>query len=174
MDNTTQTAVKLNGAQQAFKKKMMNALAFNTFTLTQVPLGYLAGMRMKKLEADSCETTMPFTWLNKNPFKSIYFAAQSMAAELSTAAICMLAVQGYSPSVAFIIVDLQATFPKKATGKVTFTCVDGDKIFEAVRKAIETGEAATVKAKTVGKMKDGTIVSEFYFTWSFKQRSKKK
>ncbi|MEQ9305850.1 MAG: thioesterase, partial [Marinoscillum sp.] len=60
----------------------------------------------------------------------------------------------------------------KATGRVFFQCNEGIKAFEAVEKAIETGEAQTATFHTTGKMEDGTIVSEFEFTWSFKQRSK--
>ena len=125
---------------------------------------------MRELNEEKCTTSVPFKFLNKNPFKSIYFAVQSMAAELSTATPCMLAITGKKPSVAFIIVDLKATFSKKATGRVYFTCEDGSKAFAAVEKCIETGDSAEVTLKTVGKMKDGTVVSEFEFTWSFKQR----
>ena len=177
MENETlQTPVtmdSLSSAQKSFLKKMLNPMNFALFTATSVPAGFIAGMRLKSLNTERCETTIPFKFLNKNPFRSIYFAVQSMAAELSTAAMALLAIQGLSPSVAFIIVANEATYEKKATGKVTFTCEDGPQIFEAVRKCIETGEATTVKAKTVGKMANGQVVSTFWFTWSFKQRSKK-
>lgn len=133
-------------------------------------MGLVAGMRLRDITADKCVTSVPFKYLTKNPFQSIYFAVQSMAAELSTATPCLLAVAGHKPSVAFIIVDLKATFMKKATGRVYFTCNDGAKAFEAVEKAIKTGEAQQVTFHTVGQMEDGTVVSEFDFTWSFKQR----
>ncbi|MEQ8533794.1 MAG: hypothetical protein RIB86_18210 [Imperialibacter sp.] len=95
-----------------------------------------------------------------------------MAAELSTASIALLAITDRSPSVATIIVDLKAEFPKRATGKTTFTCEDGQRIFDAVELAISSGQPQTVTAKTTGTLQDGTIVSVFHFTWSFKQRSK--
>lgn len=101
----------------------------------------------------------------------MYFAVQSMAAELSTASPCLLAVKGRRPSVAFIIIDLKATFYKKATDRVWFTCQDGENAFQAVQKAIETGQPQLATFKTSGTMKDGTVVSEFELTWSFKQRS---
>ena len=40
-------------------------------------------------------------------------------------------------------------------------------------EAIKTGNGVTVEAKSVGRLDDGTKVSEFYFTWSFKQRKSK-
>ena len=42
-----------------------------------------------------------------------------------------------------------------------------------VAHAEEEEESVEVKMKTEGRMKDGTLVSTFYFTWSFKKRSKK-
>ena len=44
---------------------------------------------------------------------------------------------------------------------------------EVVEEAIKTGNGVTVEAKSVGRLDDGTKVSEFYFTWSFKQRKSK-
>lgn len=133
-------------------------------------MGFLAGLRIRELDENKCVTSVPFKWLTKNPFRSMYFAVQSMAAELSTATPCLLAVQGHQPSIAFIIVDLKASFYKKATGRVFFSCVDGLNAFDAVDAAIKTGEPQTAVFKTEGKMKDGTLVSSFEVTWSFKQR----
>ncbi|MEQ9300677.1 MAG: DUF4442 domain-containing protein [Cyclobacteriaceae bacterium] len=164
------TTITLTPAQEAFKKKMLNVWLFRTFAFFKVPMGWLSGMRLTELTTERAVATQPFKWLNMNPFKSTYFAVQSMAAELSTAAIGLLAIEGNNPSIATIIIDMKAEFPKKATGRVTFTCEDGQQIFEAVERAKSTGEAATVTAKTVGTMADGTVVSVFEFTWSFKQR----
>lgn len=102
----------------------------------------------------------------------MYFAVQSMAAELSTATGCLVAARGRKPSVAFIIVDSKAKFFKKATSKVEFTCKEVALAFAAVENCIKTGEAISQNFKTIGVQADGTVVSEFEFTWSFKQRSK--
>ncbi|MEQ6165710.1 DUF4442 domain-containing protein [Ekhidna sp. MALMAid0563] len=162
--------MSLSPKQQKLARQLTNGVVFPLFLTRSLPMGWIAGLRVRELNEEKCTTSVPFKFLNKNPFKSIYFAVQSMAAELSTATPCMLAITGKKPSVAFIIVDLKATFSKKATGRVYFTCEDGSKAFAAVEKCIETGDSAEVTLKTVGKMKDGTVVSEFEFTWSFKQR----
>ena len=167
---STQT-FQLTPVQQKFQRKMLNSWLFRTYAFFKVPAGWVAGMRLKELTTDRAVSTLPFKWLNQNPFRSIYFAVQSMAAELSTAALGLLAIEGIKPTVALIIIDMKAEFPKKATGRVTFTCEDGAKVFEAVDRCINTKEAQTVTAKTVGKMDDGTVVSVFEFTWSFKQRT---
>ena len=51
-------------------------------------------------------------------------------------------------------------------------CEGGEEVFEAVNKAIKTKKGVEVDLKTIGTLSDGTIVSEFCFTWSFKQRDK--
>ena len=162
--------MELSPAQQKLSARITNGFLFSFYLLTNLPMGWIAGLRIREINEKRCITSVPFKWLNKNPFKSTYFAVQSMAAELSTATACLLAVQGQQPSIAFIIVDMKANFTKKATGRVYFACEDNPKAFEAVEQAKETGESREATFKTVGKMKDGTIVSEFEFTWSFKQR----
>lgn len=161
----------LNPKQEKLRKQITSSLAFWFFLIGQLPMGWIAGLRVRELSRQKCVTSVPFKWLTKNPFKSMYFAVQSMAAELSTASPCLLAVKGHHPTVAFIIVDLKATFYKKATDRVWFTCLDGENAFQAVQKAIETGQPQQATFKTSGAMKDGTVVSEFELTWSFKQRS---
>ncbi len=160
----------MNTSQQKLANKVTKGSLFSFYLLSKLPMGLLAGLRVKEINEKRCITTVPFKWLTKNPFKSIYFAVQSMAAELSTATACLLAVQGRNPSVAFIIVDLKAKFTKKATERVYFTCDETAKAFEAVEKCIASGQSEVAAFKTVGKMADGTVVSEFEFTWSFKQR----
>lgn len=165
-------SISLTDSQEKFLKKFLNPFLFRLHALFNVPAGFIAGMKIVELNASRAISTVPYKWVNKNPFRSTYFAVQSMAAELSTAALAMLAIQGRNPSIALIIIDLEAEFPKKATDKIEFTCEEGPAFFAAIEQCIETGEPSTVKAKTVGRMPDGTVVSTFYFTWSFKQRSK--
>ncbi|MEP1033265.1 thioesterase [Ekhidna sp.] len=162
--------MNLNPKQQKLASQVTSGFKFPFYLMKSLPMGWIAGLRVRELTPERCTTSVPFKNLNKNPFKSIYFAVQSMAAELSTASPCLLAITGKKPSVAFIIVDLKANFTKKASDRVYFTCEDGAKAFEAVDQCISSGEATESTFKTVGKMKDGTIVSEFEFTWSFKQR----
>lgn len=166
-----------SNAVDRFRRRMTHPLLTRLFMLAKMPLGFFAGMRVAEIDTQRCQTVIHYGWRNTNPFRSMYFAAQSMAAELSTGAIAMLAVEivpkssGSQSSVAMLITGLETTFGKKATGRVTFTCEDGEKIFAAVRETMQTGEPATVAARAVGRMADGTEVSRFVFTWSFKRRS---
>lgn len=163
--------MNLNVAQKKLLSQLKNPVKFWLFTFMKVPAARIAGLKMVHIDAETCTTSIPFKFLNKNPFKSIYFAVQSMAAEFSTAALALLELKRYASSVAFIVVKIEGDFTKKASDITYFTCEDGDKYREAIKKTVETGKAVEVRAKTVGRIKDGTEVAIFYFTWSFKKRS---
>ena len=142
------------------------------FFLRRLPLALFAGVRLHALDARACTTSVPYGWRSTNPFRSTYFAALAMAAELSTGAIGMLAVQQAPEPIALLIVGMTAGFEKKATALATFTCEDGERAFAAVASTLATGEPATADMTTVGRLPDGTVVARFTFRWSFKRRRK--
>lgn len=162
-----------NAKVEKLRRQIRNPFLFRMFLLTQLPLGLFAGLRVRALDADRCQTSVPYGWRSKNPFRSTYFAAQAMAAELSTGALATEAVRTAPAPVAMLIVDLEATFGKKATALSIFTCEEGVKLRAAVEETLATGEPATATVESVGRMEDGTEVSRFHFTWSFKKRSSK-
>ena len=154
------------------RKRMLNSFLFSVALFFKLPLAFFAGLRVDSLSRQRCEVSLPYGWRSQNPFQSIYFAAQAMGAEMSTGAIAMLATRNAPVSVAVIVVGTEATFSKKANARTTFTCEMGEELFAAVERAIHTGESSTVDIHTVGRMPDGTEVSRFRFTWSFKTRTK--
>ncbi len=154
--------------------RMINPWLMRLFMLRKMPLGLMAGLRVATLDSKQCQTTVPYGWRTTNPFRSTYFAALSMAAELSTGALAMAAIELTPGSTSMLIVGMEAQFGKKATSRTTFTCNDGDAIFATVQEALSSGAPATIQATSVGRMDDGTEVARFVFTWSFKKRSFKK
>jgi hypothetical protein len=159
-------------AADKLRRRMLNPFSMRSFFLAKLPLAWVAGLKVRHLDTRSCTATVPYGWRTTNPFRSTYFAAQAMAAELSTGALAMLATELAPRPVAMLIVGLEATFEKKATGLTAFTCEAGPEIFAAVARTLETGEPATVRAETVGRAADGTVVARFAFTWSFKRRER--
>ena len=165
---------ELSRSQESLRKKFLNPLTFSLYFLLNVPMVWFSGMKLSKLSKKKCVSYLPFKWYyrwqNMNPFKSMYFAVQCMGAEISTASLVALAIAGTKPSIAFIVTSMSSKYFKKATGNVSFTCNDGEVVFNAVEKAKSSNNGVEVKIKTTGTLDDGTIVSEFYFTWSLKQR----
>lgn len=151
--------------------EMSSPWKLRLWMMAKLPLAWLAGLRMEELTADRCRISVPYRWLSQNPFRSTYFAALSMAAEMSTGALGLLAVRSAPSSVAVIITGLEGQFLKKATGVTTFTCEAGPAFFAAVEETLRTGQGVTVRAPAIGRAEDGTEISRFTFEWSFKRRT---
>jgi len=157
---------------ETWLKRFRNRPLFTTVMGIKLPLALFAGLRMEEVSPERCVISLPYGWRSQNPFQSIYFAAQSMAAEMSTGILGALACESSPDSIAMLVTGLQADFTKKANQRTYFTCTDGLKVFEAVHHTMQTGEGVCVDLKTTGRMKGGTEVSQFTFQWSFKKRLK--
>lgn len=143
----------------------------NTFLMFKLPAAYFTGVRTKSLNDTTCVVTVKHRWINQNPFNSMFWAVQGMAAELTTGALVMKKIKESGKKISMLVANNNATFTKKATGRITFTCMEGHKIDEAIRKAIETGEGQTVWLSANGVNKDGVEVSSFNFEWTLKVKS---
>lgn len=166
----TGQALPSRPAASKLRRRMLSPFLLRGYFLARLPLALIAGLKIRELDEEHCVATVPYGWRTTNPFRSTYFAALSMAAELSTGALALNAVETAQRPVAMLIVGLTASFEKKANRLASFTCQDGRKIADAVARAIATGEPATAEAETVGTLPDGTVVARFTFTWSFKAR----
>ena len=142
------------------------------FLLSRLPSAYFAGVRLREIDKSKAVTTVPYKWFSQNPFRSTYFACLSMAAELSTGTLAMSSIFKRKPPVSMLVVKVESEYFKKATGRTTFTCHDGELFQEVVENCIRTNEAATVRARSEGVNSKGQIIAEFYITWSFKVKSK--
>ena len=135
-----------------------------------MPAAFFSGVRIIDADETKCEVSVPFKWLTQNPFRSTYFASLAMAAELSTGVLAMMHVYGRKPPVSMLVTKMEASYFKKAVGKTIFSCEDGKQISEVIEEIILTNESQSTIVKSVGKNKDGEIVAEFFFTWSFKTK----
>lgn len=163
----------MNSRFPKFQKIINNKIKFSFFLLQKLPAAWVAGLRMQKFEAGEAAVTVTYKWLNQNPFRSMYFAVQAMAAEMSTGMLAFGQIYERDPSVSMLVVGMEAKYYKKAIDKITFICMEGFQIAEAIETALQTGEGQTIKCYTVGRNLAGEIVSEFWFTWSFKSKEKK-
>ena len=141
--------------------------------MLKLPSAWLCGVRVKHIDHTECEVGVKHRWINQNPFNSMYFAVQAMAAELSTGALVMNKIQNSNAKISMLVAQNKASFSKKATGKIKFSCYDGERVNDALEKTIETGEGQTFWMKSVGLNEDGVEVSVFEFEWTVKLKSKR-
>jgi hypothetical protein len=151
-----------------FQKLVNNSFLFRLYLLKSLPLAFISGIRVKELTNEKAITTVKYGWITQNPFRSMYFACQAMAAEMCTGLLAINFIYKSSPSVSMLIIKNNSVYFKKAIGKITFSCLDGNIISDAITKAKTTGEAVLLDAKVVGVDESGIEVAEFIFTWSFK------
>lgn len=158
-----------------FKSRIMTIThkKINYFLLFKLPAAYLCGVRATQLDSDSCTVSVKHKWINQNPFKSMFWAVQGMAAELTTGALVMKCIKESNAPVSMLVAQNKAVFSKKATGRIYFQCIEGAQIKEAVKRAIDTGEGQTIWMNASGKTSDGLEVSNFSFQWTLKLRAKR-
>lgn len=142
----------------------------NTFMFFKLPSAFWSGVRVKSISPEVCAVTVKHHWFNQNPFNSMYFAVQAMAAEFTTGALVMLQIKQSGKSISMLVAQNKSVFTKKATGRIKFTCNQGNLIKETIQKAIDTNEGQTIWLTSTGKNEKGEQVSEMQFEWTIKVR----
>ena len=142
----------------------------NTYTFFKLPAAFWSGVRVKSISAETCMVKVKLGWFNQNPFKSIYFAVQAMAAEFTTGALVMFHIKASEQNISMLVAQNKAVFTKKATGKISFTCNQGKEIADCIEKSIQTNEGQTIWLTSIGVNESGEQVSEMQFQWTIKTR----
>lgn len=137
-----------------------------------LPLAAFAGLRVVRLDERACSVSLPGGWRTQNPFRSTYFAAQAMAAEMSTGAPALVLLEDARASVAMLVVGLSVTYTKKLVGEGVFTFEDVEGMKGAIDRATASDLAQAFVARPLGRDRSGEAVAEFEITWSFKRRSR--
>ncbi len=150
-----------------------NVSKINLFLFFKLPAAWWTGVRMRALDDEKAEVSVKHRWVNQNPFRSMYWAVQGMAAELSTGVLVSRQIAQTGKPISMLVASNKGSFSKKATGRITFTCEDGNVIREALNKTIKTGEGQTFWMNSRGVNKEGITVSDFSFEWTVKLKSSK-
>lgn len=155
-------------SQQEHALKPFSPRRLNKFLLLKLPSAFFTGIRVKHLDDTNAKVTVTHRWINQNPFRSLYFGVQAMAAELSTGVLVMRSIAKTGKRISMLVTEQKGGFYKKATGKITFVCDQGHQIDKVIHKAIETGEGQKLTLTSKGTNEDGVEVSSFAFEWSIK------
>lgn len=156
-----------------FQKLSNNRFLFRLYLLKSLPLAFVAGIKVNKLDKTQAITTVKYKWMTQNPFRSMYFACQAMAAEMSTGLLIINELFQSKPPISMLIISNQASYYKKAIGKITFTCADGAYVSQIITKAKQSTEACVLDLRSIGTDETGEKVAEFIFTWSVKAKTSK-
>ena len=141
----------------------------NKWMLFKLPAAWLTGVRILSISDAKCEVKVRFKWINQNPYRSMFWAVQGMAAELTTGMLLTKSIQESNTNISMLLIGNKSNFYKKAVGKIKFICDQGDiakELIDSTKKNIT--HKAWLKAK--GFDETGDVVSEFDFEWSCKKR----
>jgi hypothetical protein len=144
---------------------------FNRFLFLRLPSAFLCGVRLRSLNDKCAVVTVTLNFLNKNPFKSMFWAVQGMAAELATGAIILSEVRNSNVPISMLVTRNEAEFLKKAKGKITFTCSDVALVKNQFATHLQSETGTRFWMQSEGVDEQGEIVSRFRFEWSIKAKN---
>ncbi len=140
----------------------------NKFMMFKLPLAYLGGVRLSSISEKSAIVRIKHRWINQNPFKSMFWAAQGMAAEMSTGVLVIQSIANSGKKVSMLVTNQKGNFTKKAVGRIRFECHNGDLVARAIETSAKTGKGEVVVMKSEGFNEEGVSVSNFEFEWSLR------
>jgi hypothetical protein len=138
----------------------------NIFLLFKLPAAYFTGVRVTEISNAESTVKVRFRWINQNPFKSMFWAVQGMASELTTGILVMKQIADSGKKISMLVTRQKGEFYKKAVGKIRFKCSDGIKINDAIQKTIENGEGQVIHLISEGFNEQNEKVSSFEYEWS--------
>ena len=144
--------------------------SINYFLFFKLPSAYWSGVRVKSIDNNECVVSVKLNWFNKNPFKSIFWAVQGMAAELSTGMLVSKQISDRNINVSMLVISSSSNFYKKAVGRIKFNCIQGNELKNVFDKLDEKNPTNKITMFSRGIDEVGDVVSDFKFEWSFKRK----
>ena len=141
---------------------------YNFFLFKDLPSAWLCGVRVKDLNDKKCVISVRHNWFNSNPFKSLYWAVQGMASELSTGLAIIDFANKNKLKLSMLVISNESKFLKKAKGLIRFECDQVNTVKKILSSLSKNKSTDKIKLKSTGYDESGDVVSEFIYEWSFK------
>ena len=132
----------------------------------KLPSAWWSGVRLHEITSNKCVVKVKHKWVNQNPFKSMFWAVQGMAAELTTGTLIMNEIQKSNHNISMLVLNNKANFSKKATGEITFLCSPKEELRNVFSELIRSKKPQTIWLKSIGINQNKDIVSTFEFEWT--------
>src|SRR5690606_37757378 len=82
----------------------------------------------------------------------------------------MARIKESNTKISMLVANNKGTFLKKAQGRITFTCIDGDLVEKAIKNVLNSDEGHKIWLKSEGVDSKGDVVSIFNFEWTLKKK----
>ncbi len=160
-------------SENSFYKLALHPIKFRLFLLQKLPAAFFSGVKVKEIDEEKVVVSVPYKWFSTNPFRSTYFACLSMAAEMSTGLLVLAETNQSKIPISTLVLKMEASFHKKATGISYFTCSGGETIRSAINIAMAHPEGTTIDLQSTGKNAAGELIATFNITWTIRKKSLK-
>ena len=107
----------------------------------KLPAALRTGVRLTHLDEKGATASIKHRWINQNPYSSMFEAVQGMAAEFPTGILLTDQIRKSGRNISMLVLNNKANFSKKATGRINFTCDQGEEAKRAIDTLIATGES---------------------------------
>lgn len=161
---------ELNAAARRFQTIFRTPALFRTALLAKLPLFLFTGARVSELDLNRCEVKLPFGWMNKNPFGSMYFASIMMCGEATTGGLVMLQDENRPEDFSTIVKNISGDFHSAGYSDMTFVCDRGDLVREMLDRAVESDGRVEETFEVLGHDEDGTHCATVEVTWSVRAK----
>lgn len=148
----------------------LKPFTFRLMLLRILPLAYLAGLRLERVDEQACHVGLKYSFLTQNPFRSIYFAALAMAAEMCSGLPALLFLRRSKVNSSMLVTEMNSVYHKKAVGTITFKFEEVPALEAAIREAVDAPDGRTFDAVSKGYNEQGDCVATFTVRWSFRKR----
>ena len=146
-------------------------LVLTLFGFTKIPIIGFVGPKIIQLDDKSCVLRIKLKRRTKNHLNSMYIGVLTVGADLAGGILALDLVNKSGRKMNPVFKDMQANYLKRAEGNVYFTCTEGAKIKEMVKKAVDTGERINQPVNITATVPDklgNKPVAEFVLTLSLK------
>ena len=164
-----------NGLSKVISEAKVDSLLINVWCFINIKLISFVGVRILNADENSVVVRLKLNRRTKNHLNSMYMGAQVIGAEIGPVFYAIKYCELNSLPVNSEYKDVSADFKRKTKGKyVYFKCEDTRKIKETLDVCASSTERAYEKIKVGAyddkKMTEKSLVSEFEFTATFRQR----
>lgn len=128
-----------NKALDALPAGVRDTVSVRAFGLTQVPMILYCLPVVEQLDAQGCAVRIPLNWRTRNHFRSMYFGALAVGADVAGGFAAMYHIRRSGKEVGLIFKDFHAEFLKRPEADAVFRTEDGPAMATLVQEAITTG-----------------------------------
>jgi hypothetical protein len=97
--------------------QMLTLFIKNQLSFFWLPSAWICGVRVDSEESNKCSVRVKLGFFNKNPFKSLFWAVQGMAAEMPGGLLLQNKIKSSGQNIAMLLVGSSSKFTKKSCRK---------------------------------------------------------